>query len=109
MNEHEFCYAEWHRCDGGGKGEYDRYIADGRMGVQIMMPGRCANSPRRDTEPLGGPMLSQPTCSIPDCDRPRKHGRYCNPCYSLVRGQDAQRTPADRFWAKVARKREVLR
>lgn len=26
--EHEFCYAEWHRCDGGGPGEYERYVND---------------------------------------------------------------------------------
>ena len=24
--EHEWCYAEWHRCDGGGPGEHARYV-----------------------------------------------------------------------------------
>lgn len=26
MNEHEWCYAEFYRCDGGGPGEYYRYV-----------------------------------------------------------------------------------
>ena len=25
--EHEWCHPEFHRCDGGGKGEYERYVS----------------------------------------------------------------------------------
>ena len=28
INEHEHCAQDWHRCDGGGKGEYDRYVVE---------------------------------------------------------------------------------
>jgi N6-adenosine-specific RNA methylase IME4 len=31
VSGHEFCHAEWHRCDGGGPGEYARYVNDGRQ------------------------------------------------------------------------------
>lgn len=63
-------------------------------------PGHCANSPRRDTDRLELPMPPQATCLL--CERPRKHGRYCNPCYSHVaRGQFSRKTPLERFWEKV--------
>jgi hypothetical protein len=45
------------------------------------------------------PVPDQITCSRLNCNRPRKHGRYCNPCYSLVRG--TLMDPLERFWAKV--------
>jgi len=28
--DHSLCYAEWHRCDGGGPGEYERYLEQPR-------------------------------------------------------------------------------
>lgn len=68
------------------------------MGATTTMPGRRVNGPRRDTESLGGPMLNNPTCLL--CPRPRKHGRYCNRCYSSVQGT-LTREPAEMFWAKV--------
>ena len=28
-DEHRWCHQDWHRCwDGGGKGEYDRYVRE---------------------------------------------------------------------------------
>lgn len=93
------CIQEWHFC-GARDG-----VPNDIMG-QIEMPGRCANSPRRDTEPLGGPMPDQRTCSLPDCNRPFYGRDRCKFHYlrSWRQGELAplpRRATVERFWAKV--------
>lgn len=55
------------------------------MRAQTQMRERCVTTLPRDTEPLGGPMLSQPTCSMDGCEmRPHGHG-LCVSHYSRWR------------------------
>ena len=67
------------------------------------MTGAVLFTPSRRTLEVSAPMPSNPICSLPDCNRPRKVGYYCNQCYRAVRGQYAARTTVERFWEKVTK------
>ena len=47
MNEHEYCYAEWHRCDGGGPGEYSRYVTEKKWRTIVVDPPWAYNDRMR--------------------------------------------------------------
>lgn len=55
------------------------------MSRTTRMPGHCVNSPRRDTDRLELPMLSQRTCSLPDCNLHHYARGYCRVHYQRQR------------------------